>query len=113
VPISIFGQECSIMRIGSRQLNLRGPAKANKANFVIKSKSVPSHTKEWLGVAIAFAEAAHSARGGTLEDVVLAVKKGLSGKDFGGAAAAARRREMRLASYDGNIAKMKRELAAK
>jgi len=113
MPISIFGQECSIMRIGSRQLKLRGPKKVNKANFVIKRKSVPSHTKPWLQAAITFSEAAHSARGGTLEDVVLAVKNAMSGKDFGGREAAAKRRELRLAGYDASIATLKRELASK
>ena len=113
MPISIFGQECSIMRIGSRQLKLRGPKKANKANFVIKRKSVPSHTVPWLRAAIAFSEAAHSARGGTLEDVVLAVKNAMGGKDFGGKEAATKRRELRLAGYEPSIATMRRELEAK
>ena len=113
MPISIFGQECSIMRIGSRQLKLRGPKKANKANFVIKRKSVPSHTVPWLRAAIAFSEAAHSARGGTLEDVVLAVKKAMAGEDYGGAAEAKRRREIRLSGYDASIGSMKKELETK
>ncbi|RLI51849.1 MAG: hypothetical protein DRP09_18820 [Candidatus Thorarchaeota archaeon] len=67
----------------------------------------------WLRAAIAFSEAAHSARGGTLEDVVLAVKNAMGGKDFGGKEAAAKRRELRLAGYEPSIATMRRELEAK
>ena len=65
-----MGEEVSIMRIGTRQLKLRGPRKRNKPLMVIKSKSVPSRTKHWLEVAIRFAKAAIEMRGAELEDVV-------------------------------------------
>jgi len=97
----------TIASIGSRQLAARGPASKGKPTQCIKRKSIPSHTKAWCGAAVAFGEAAHSALGGTMEDVIAAVVRGCSGKDHGGAAAKAARRETRLARYSGSMAKLK------
>lgn len=73
----------------------------------------PSATAASLPVRIGLARAAIAARGQPVERVWSNVITSLSGKDFGGAAAATARRQMSFAQADASVTRMERELAAK
>lgn len=115
MAVNIFDQN-SLMRIGTRQLALRGARKSGKPTMVIKRISRPSHTERWLAHAIHFAEVGHSiaGQGYTLEEVVARVAEGARESD-GFKAETQRvqtaRRQGKYAMADNNIASMKSELA--
>jgi len=78
-----LGQEISIMQISNRHLAARSPEHRNRKTTVIKGKSIPTMTPFIAQVWAAFAQAASSAYGGTMEDVNRAVKRGVKGLDTG------------------------------
>ena len=110
LKVRALGEEVSIMRIGTRQLKLRGPRKRNKPLMVIKSKSVPSHTPYWLQAAVALADAAIEMRGRTLEEVVTNVINKCSGKQYLPDSVKAERKRARYVQADANVARLKKEL---
>ena len=110
IKVRALGEEVSIMRIGRRQLRLRGPRKRDKPLMVIKSKSVPSRTIYWLQAAINLAEAAREMRGHTLEEVVQNVIKKCAGKTYVPEDVKRARLEARWEQADENIRRMKEEL---
>ena len=111
MPIEVLGNEVSIMHIGRRQLKLRGPRKANKRLVVFKRKSVPSETKYSLQARICLSEAAMSARGGTLEDVVGAVINRCSGKKYKPESVIRAEKEAKYRQHEANLARMKEKLS--
>lgn len=78
-----IGDEISIMHIGSRQIAARSAAHKNRRNVVMKKKSIPSMTPYIAAVWAAFAEAASSAYGGTMEEVNNAVARNVTGLSTG------------------------------
>ena len=113
VKVRALGERVSFMRIGRRQLKLRGPRKKDKPLIVIKTTSVPSHTPYWLEAAICFAEAGISARGKSLEEVVATVIERCSGKTYKPEEVKRMEREARYRQADANLERLRRELAAK
>lgn len=99
----------SFMRIGKRQLRQRGPRKRNKPFFVLKTTSIPSETPYILEQWYKFGKAAISARGGTMEDVIAAVRRGATGPTKPEAVKKAER-EARWAAADANMARIEEKL---
>lgn len=90
-----FGDQLSIMHIGARQIAARSAAHKNKPVVILKKKSIPSMTPYIAAVWAAFAEAASSAYGGTMEEVNNAVARNVSGLDTGARHAHEERRNFR------------------
>lgn len=87
-----LGQPVVVAHIGQRQINARTPQIGRtkkqpvsaRPTTVIKAKGTPTETPFIAEVWAAFAEAAHSAKGGTMEDVNNAVRNSrLTGLDTG------------------------------
>lgn len=78
-----LGQDISIMQISPRHIAARSAGNRNKKTTVIKGKSIPTMTPFMAQVWAAFASAASSAYGGTMEDVNRAVQQGVAGLDTG------------------------------
>jgi len=113
IKIRALGEEVSIMRIGRRQLALRGPRKRDKPLIVIKSKSVPSRTEYWLEAAINFAKAAIEKRGRPLEEVIANVIEKCAGKKYVPDEVIEARKKARYKQADANVKRMEEELAKK
>ena len=113
IKVRALGEEVSLMRIGRRQLKVRGPRKRDKPLMVIKSKSVPSHTPYWLEAAIALAEAGISARGRSFEEVIATVIDRCAGRQYKPDEVRRMEKEARYRQADANLERMRRELAAK
>ncbi len=117
MAVNIFDQN-SLMRIGTRQLALRGAGKAGKPTMVIKRISRPSHTERWLAHAIHFAEVGHSiaGQGFSLEEVVARVAEGAretEGFKDETKRIQAVKRQGKYAMADNNISAMKSQLSSK
>lgn len=78
-----FGDQLSLMHIGARQIAARSPRNKNKATIIMKKKSLPSETPYIAAVWAAFAQAASSAYGGTMEEVNNAVARNVTGLNTG------------------------------
>ena len=113
IKVRALGEEVSLMRIGRRQLKVRGPRKRDKPLMVIKSKSVPSHTPYWLEAAIALSEAGISARGKSFEEVIATVIDRCAGRQHKPDEVRRMEKEARYRQADANLERMRRELAAK
>ena len=113
IKVRALGEEVSIMRIGRRQLALRGPRKRDKPLLVIKTKSVPSRTVYWLEVALRFAEAAREMRGRPLEEVIANIIEKCSGKRALTKDIIEARKKARYKQADANIERMRKELEEK
>lgn len=115
MAVNIFDQN-SLMRIGTRQLNLRGPRKAAKPTMVIKRISRPSHTEQWLAHAVHFAQAGANTRGMSLEEVVAYMAQNAGESDSFKARTQQiqeNRKRGRYAMADNNIAALQAELNKK
>lgn len=113
VRVRAIGEELSLMRIGRRQLKVRGPRKKDKPLMVFKTKSVPSHTEYWLEAALTFAKAGREMRGRTFEEVIMNVIEKCSGQHYVPESVKRARKEARYKQADANIERLERELAAK
>ncbi|MHC1596689.1 MAG: hypothetical protein ACXQT3_00065 [Methermicoccaceae archaeon] len=111
VRVPFLGAEQSVMRIGTRQLKLRGPRKANKPLAVLKTKSVPSETRYSLQARLCLAEAATAMRGHPLEEVVANVIESCSGRRYKPDSAYEDERRAKQAQANANIERMRRKLA--
>ena len=111
MPVRIpYMGEVSIMRIGTRQLKVRGPRKRNKPPFVFKTKSVPSETVYSLQARLALANAARAMRGHTFEEVIANVIDKCAGHTYKPPEAYEREREARYKRADANIERMTKKL---
>jgi len=103
--------------LGDKIVLCKTPAKlagmGRKKPFYMRIYAAPRATIASLPVRIGLARAAISARGQPVERVWSAVITALGGKDFGGAAAATARRQVRFAQADASVTRMERELTAK
>jgi len=112
IKVRALGEEVSLMRIGRRQLALRGPRKKDKPLLVIKSKSVPSKTVYWLAQATRLALAAREKRGRPLEEVINNVINKCSGPIVP-EEVKEERKQARYTRADANIVHMAMELKEK
>ena len=101
----------SIMRIGKRQLKVRGPRKANKPLFVWKTTSIPSETPYSLQARLCLAEAAREMRGHSFEEVIANVISNCSGKQYKPDSVREAEKRARYEQADANIERMRRKLS--
>ncbi len=108
-----FGDEISIMHIGARQIAARSARNKNKATVIMKKKSVPSETSYIAAVWAAFAEAASSAFGGTMEEVNNAIARNVSGLNTGARQAQEEKRQFKHNQRTPNNIQHFREVAGR
>jgi hypothetical protein len=111
VQVRALGETVSLMRIGRRQLRLRGPRKRDKPLIVIKTKSVPSETPYSLDARIQLAEAAIAMRGKTLEEVVTNVIKECAGKTYKPETVKRAEKEAQYIKANANLERMRKKRA--
>jgi len=84
-----------------------------KRSMYLRRYVVPTETSASLQARIALARAAISARGRSLPDVWNAIITQCSGKDYGGRANAAARKQAQYASADASVSRMQAALSRK
>lgn len=84
-----------------------------KRSMYLKRYVVPTETAAALQARLALARAAISARGRSLADVWNAIITSCSGKDYGGRANAAARKQAAYASADASVRRMEARLSGK
>lgn len=112
MPLNVLGNEVSVMRIGKRQLALRGYRKKNKPLVVFKRKSVPTETPYILQAQLCLARSAIEMRGHTLEEVVANVINNCAGKQYKPDSVREQEKRMRYQQADAHVREMERKLAS-